>query len=693
VKKVLALVFAYGLCGTAHAVTTRTWHITNYKDFDEGEATGVLISSLGEVSNGFGATRIDVGESVVYSSVAGPDGTVYLGTGDQGSVYAYQKGKVKKLAKLDGVLVTSLAMGPSGTVFAGVMPGGRVYSIDKEGRNKELAHLDAEHVWALAYDESKQTLFAATGPAGKLFAIDVKGLERPYVGNRGRLLYDTGEKHLLSLQRGEDGFLYAGSAEQAIVYRISPDGAKVQALHDFEGDEVRAIARRGPTLYVAVNEFQKPSGTTPAPSNGPLTPRGTKIVLPQSGTTPPVNPSRDRKGKGAIYRLDPDGRVEQIHALADGYFTSLHVEPDGSVYAASGANGRVYLIRPDRTVITAYDLPERQVLTLAFDGPEHILGTGDAGAVYKLSSDPPKDAHYQSKVLDAGFPSRWGNLRWAGAGALTVQTRSGNTSKPDKTWTAWQAPPKVDKLPDGGVGRIASTDGRYLQIRVGFGGGKTTLRDLSVYYQPQNQRQRLTELTVGEEPGKRVSAATRARPRSPIVKLRWKVENPDDDELIYRLYFREENEVNWKPLGGPEPITKTEYEWNTEPIPDGNYVLKVVASDERANPKEESLEASFTSSPFLVDNRKPELSELKVAYPFASGRARDSFSPIAELAYSVDGGDWQPFAPRDGIFDDPVEDFTVKLPAGLTAGAHSLAVRAVDAADNVGAVQITFRVK
>jgi hypothetical protein len=30
---------------------------------------------------------------------------------------------------------------------------------------------------------------------------------------------------------------------------------------------------------------------------------------------------------------------------------------------------------------------------------------------------------------------------------------------------------------------------------------------------------------------------------------------------------------------------------------------------------------------------------------------------------------------------------------GLVAGAHSLAVRAVDAADNVGALQVTFRVK
>src|SRR5262249_37675892 len=129
-----------------------------------------------------------------------------------------------------------------------------------------------------------------------------------------------------------------------------------------------------------------------------------------------------------------------------------------------------------------------------------------------------------------------------------------------------------------------------------------------------------------------------------------------------------------------------------EPIPDGNYVVKVVASDERANPREDALEHSLVSSPFLVDNRKPELVDVKVQNGSFTGRARDSFSPISELAYSIDGGEWQPFSPKDGIFDDPVEDFSVKLPSKLVPGTHSLAVRAVDAADNVGAVQTTFRI-
>ena len=143
---------------------------------------------------------------------------------------------------------------------------------------------------------------------------------------KNRILWDSGEKHLLSMTRveGPGGFVI-GTAEEAILYRVGDDG-KARALHDFAGDEVRAVVRSGETLYVAVNEFERKgataaAGTTAAPARS----HGTRIVLPTTtipaaGTLPP---GRERKGKGAVFRVDPDGRVEQLHALADGYFTAL----------------------------------------------------------------------------------------------------------------------------------------------------------------------------------------------------------------------------------------------------------------------------------------------------------------------------------------------------------------------------------
>jgi hypothetical protein len=103
-----ALLCACIMGGSAFAGGTRVWHLTSYKDFDEGEATGVLLSSLGEATSGFSASRIDVNESVVYSSAMASDGTTYVGTGDQGVVYAYKGGKLRKLAKLDAAPVWAL---------------------------------------------------------------------------------------------------------------------------------------------------------------------------------------------------------------------------------------------------------------------------------------------------------------------------------------------------------------------------------------------------------------------------------------------------------------------------------------------------------------------------------------------------------------------------------------------------------
>ena len=678
------------------AGSTRSFRVTSYKDLEEGEASGVLLSSLGDAASGFSSSRVDLAEAVVYSSASAPDGTVYFGTGDEGVIYIYQKGKAKQLCKLDAVLVSALAIGDRGRLFVGAMPGGKIYAVERDGKTREVARLDAEHVWGLAYDEAKQTLYAATGPEGRLFAIDVSQLDRPQVQSRARMIYDSGEKHLLSLVRSDDGALYAGSAGQAILYRIMPSdhGAPVEtrALHDFEGDEIPAIARKGSVLYVAVTSSRR------GPRTCQVRPAPCPRVAPRWWCPPhrrlPYRPRHQAATGRARGRCTGSTRTAESSSctrLPTGTLrrsmssrTAMSMRPPARTAASP--------LHPNRTVQTALDLPERQVLTLAFSGPEHLLGTGDTGAIYRVSNEPPKNAAWTSKVFDAQFHSHFGNVRWSGSGGLIVETRAGNTSHPDKTWSSWQAPLNGQRLAEGGVGKAASPDGRYLQARVHFT-SKSELRDLTLYYQPQNQRARVTEIVVGDESIAKRSAAQRAqKPHSPLVKLRWKIENPDEDELVYRLWYREEGELNWKPIGGPEPLTRTEYDWNTESIPDGNYEVRVVASDERANPPEDALEHELTSAPFLVDNRKPELGPVQVNYPYASGRAHDSFSALTELAYSIDGGDWQPFSPRDGVLDDPTEEFTVKLPSGLQAGVHSLAIRALDAADNVGATQITFRV-
>ena len=95
-----------------------------------------------------------------------------------------------------------------------------------------------------------------------------------------------------------------------------------------------------------------------------------------------------------------------------------------------------------------------------------------------------------------------------------------------------------------------------------------------------------------------------------------------------------------------------------------------------------------------VDNTRPQVLQLSfdAASALLKGVTRDNLSLIRFLEYSVDGGEWKFFTPKDGVFDDREEAFEVKV-GTLSAGPHSIAVRATDEEGNVGVEKTSVRVK
>jgi hypothetical protein len=691
----------------ADAVVTATWNVETYQQFDAGDATNAFITSTGEVRPGWDTKRTALEGDAVWSALRLADGTLLLGSDLGGAIYKVTGDSVKKLVSLDGAIaVVSLAQTSDGAVWAGAMPGNKPWRIDVAagkatpgpvlGKDK-----DVETIWSLAAVGT--TLYAGTGPKGKLYSI---------TGGAAKLAFDTEDKRVTSLTVTSDGSVWMGTSERALVFRHDPKTGKTRAMADFAGNEVTALAPFRDGVVAAANDLAEtppPTGKTATQVEAAEKPNATKgqaAKAPDVGTKPGADkdptPVADlgrkgaKKGKGALFRIGGDGRLDQLHALTAAYFTSLAVAKDGAVYAGASDKGRIYMVDADDAIATAFDVDERSVSQLWFEKDLLAFTTDDAAALYRVHGRASA-AKYVSDVLDAKAVSRFGKLAWATAGKVKIETRTGNTAKPGVGWSEWQTPTGIGKLGGGSEGgKVASPPGRYMQFRAALEDDPARLRRVTAYYVPQNMATQVQDVTI--EPATKESLPTlkdsAGKPRSPVLRIKWKIDNPDGDDTEYKLEARREGEANWRPIAtGKAPLTATQWEWNTETYPDGWYKVRVTSSDALANSPDRALTSSFTSTTFAIDNTRPAIEGLTINYPRASARAVDALSTIAEMAFSVDDGTWQLGTTADGLFDDQTEDLRIDLPQGLTRGTHTLAVRVADSAGNVGSTSATFIVK
>ena len=691
----LAILAGFVWSASASAVSTQVWVNQTYADFNQGEGHGVLVDSRGLLRPGIVLKRRGVkGVSLVFAMLE-RGAKVYLGTGDKGEVWVYDGVRVKKLSSLPGaVLVTSLVAGPKTTIYAGTIPEGKIFAIDtRTGKARLFAKLKAKHIWAMVAEPKTGAIFAGTGPKGELYRISAAGKAVVY--------WKAPDKHVLALTYGPGGSLYAGTSPKAIVYRIVRRGT-ARAVHDFDATEVRALAGNRRVLYAAVNKMKgpktwsvkvpsrhKPAGTA---VHGVVRKRPPEIRIPRLGA---------KKGVGGVFRIWGTGAADQLYGLKQSYFTSLEVTGNDDVYAAEGTRGQVLLLGRDHSVATVADVKERQALSLHLTGRLRCIGTGDAGALHVVV--PRGARRYLSKAFDAGSASRWGRLDLAASGNLAIETRTGNTAKPDAGWSRWQPLARLAMLAGGRRGGlVASQPGRYVQYRVTLRSPRARVTGVRLYFVPINRRARIKTVKIGKQGNQKsktkvlkaswLTKVTSAAPSS--FKVTWTVDNPDGDALVYRVYYRAIGTALWRKLGWSQtPLTGTSVTWKTVNLPDGWYLVRVVASDERSNAAGRSKTDTWITEPFLVDNVKPSVRALVVRTPRVFGIAVDSFSHIVGVQYSLDAQNWFPVDPTDGAFDQRAENFSFTFPAGIKRGPVLLLIRVFDEAGNAVVVKKAFQMR
>jgi sugar lactone lactonase YvrE len=691
------------------------WRQGSMSDFSAGTLKNAAITSLGDVRLSPSLQKVaDTTENYIWAMLPDGKGNLYLGTGDGGVIYKMDAaGKVLPFFQTKELEVTSLALDASGNLYAGTVPNGIVFQISPDGKGSKIFTAQEKYVTALVFDQAHAQLLAATGGGtGRIYRISTDHSIAP-----GKPLFTTPEAHLLALAVDKSGSIYAGSAPDGIVYKITPDG-KSSVFYDSPETIVSALA---------------------TDSQGNV----------YAGTAP----------SGTVYRIAPDGTAKRLLGRASPGILSLQTDASDAVYAVSGST--VYKINPDDTVQSYVAGADEQFLSLALDttGSAVYAGTGTVGSVYKIGAPTGSalQGTFQSTVHDTGSRSRWGTITWNAdtptGGSVTLQTRSGDIERPDASWSDWSAPYTNSRGET-----VTSPPARFLQYQAVLTGDPLgtapKLRDVSVYYLPRNHA-----------PVVSISKPAAGDAVSKAALLQWSGSDPDRDTLVYDAAYSSDSGKTWAPIKrraapdavktkgkpssaqlaeakanldkqtnvppavraqilaqmqaaaktaapdspaapdrsttdsaktmGASGLKETSFSWDTTEVPDGIYQIRVTASDKPSNPNG-SLTAKTVSMPFLITNTAPTLTtETAVVNADKTvtlhGMATTHLAFVKAVQAKVDGGDPVAAAADDGLFDSTTEPFTLALPA-LTSGSHKVEVQTVDMAGNTASQTTTVTV-
>ena len=619
------------------------WTQTEAKEFLEGKLEGIAVQSDGTVTLAPRVERIKtLGEFYILSSTADDNGTVYLGTGSSGAVYAVGTDRtVEHFAQTDAFAVSALLADGAGGLLAAGLPGGVVYRIDAEGKTSRAWELPADYIWALGRGPGGR-LLACTGTGGQVYEL----LE----GGKNALFADFGQTHVLCMAAGKE-HTYFGTASRGCVYRIGADGLSV-ALLDTGEQDIRALVVVGESADHPVEQVY---AATAAAAEG-----------------------------GAVYRLGAEGdnvalyedKGKSIHALA---------WLDGALYAGTGNEGELLRIADEKQNAVVYDADHAYMTCLQPVGEGRMIaGTTNMGSLLLVDACCATKGWLESSVLDAKRVAQWGALIWdavtTGTGRARLLTRSGGNSDPsDETWSPWTAP-----LENGKPGDAGSPAARYLQYRLELErenpGDDANVHRVSVAYMPAN---RAPEVTIKSPKEGDVVSGT--------AKITWTAKDEDKDTLSTHIYCRRIEERAWQTVSEDPEATKDEaFDWKTVELKSGAYQLKLVVDDGASNPGAEQA-ATAVLELLVIDNEAPglwvETTQTQGEQLVLTGVASDGYSSIAEVAYKLNGR-WYAARPVDGMYDTRNERFEASMP--IPKKKTTITVSAKDEAGNQKTVLITW---
>jgi len=708
------------LSSAVWAEGTQLWQQSKFEEFEKGTSNGVAISSAGNLQLAPSLKSIYTSPSTyIWQVVSDAQGNAYLGAGSPARVYRVTPdGRANVIFEAKELQVQALAIDSDGSLYAATSPDGRVYKLQpnapvsdkKKSKKEEPAPSDSavtktteaedtykssvffdpktKYIWDIELDPAGP-MYVATGDNGQIFKVEKSG--------EGSVFFKSDEAHIRCLAlvkpTAEDegkrskksgpglSTVIAGSDGSGLVYHISPAG-EAFVLYSAPKKEITALATDATGNIFAAGVGEKRGGTaTPAPQPPPPGPASTPVV---SAPPPPALPGQ-LSGGSEIYMISADGSPSRIWTSKDDLVYALTFGPDGQLLVGTGNRGHIYAVAPNSRTEIYRDLVKlsaNQITSMAraSNGAVYAV-TANLGKLFVLGPGREQAGTYESDVFDAKSFSQWGRPQLRGTGDFDFFARSGNVDNPDRNWSPWT---KIDLKT---AQRLSIPAARFVQWKVSLhpGNAKTQIESVAINYLPKNIAPVIEDINV--QVGARITSMAVQKPTSESVNIplgntpaatpvhfdtppsavkdrdyiavRWGAHDDNDDDLVYSIYYRGDNENDWKLL--KENITDKYYSWDSSLLPDGGYHVRIVASDAPSHSPDEALTDEKISSRFEVDSTPPVVQALQAKVEgntmHISFRAADSFSPIKRAEYSIDAGDWHYVEPVGKLSDSPTEEY------------------------------------
>jgi sugar lactone lactonase YvrE len=708
-----AILWYFAAAALCFAGETRTWVEEDAANFQKGNLKGIAVRSDGQLSLAPKMTEIfDSSTAYLWSVVRDSHGNLYTGGGPGAKLFRITPdGKAGKLAEFDELEIHALAIDSKDHLYVATSPDGKVYRVDANGKSEEFYAPNQKYIWAMVCDAAGN-LYIGTGDKGEVHKVTPDG--------KGSVFFATDETHARSLALDHDGNLIVGTEPGGLVIRVSPRGESF-VVYQMAKREVTALAI-GPDgeIYAAAvgNKGAPPPAAPPAPTSGTLAPG--QVPPPAAPPIPALVP-----GGSEIYRIAPGLSPDKLWTSTQDFVYALALDPAGRLLVGAGNKGSLYRIESHSLYATLLNVPVAQITSLATakDGAVFAV-SGNVGKVYRIGPGLEATGSIESDVFDTGGFSTVGRIS-AGAdlhgGKVRLAARSGNLDRPQKNWSQWS---QMVSAPDGD--KVNTPAARFVQweaeLAAASDGSSPALDSVTVAYLRQNVAPRIDQIeavspnykfpapavpltlsspatltlpAIGAPAPSARNLDASITPPTPTMQyakgwqgVRWAASDENGDSLIFTVEIRGDKEKNWKLLR--DKIYERYYSFDSTAFADGDYRIRITASDAPGNTPDDSLNSSQEGDVFTIDNSAPKITSLKsVRAGVVEWHAVDELSDLRKAEYSLDGADWTVVEPVGRLSDSQTLDYLLTL-KNLAAGEHTVAVRVMDDNDNVAVEKLVI---